>query len=76
MNIVAKILADIECSPIPMATPDIIAIHGRNMNNPRQQIWTALRRLERNGIIRRVSRSTIRTLWTSALTGRMEKGNH
>lgn len=46
-----RILKVLSESPIPVTTPDLIAILATGMSHPRQRVWTQLRRLYRAGRI-------------------------
>lgn len=74
MKLSRKIRHWIESSPVPIRTPELIAIVATNRPHPRQQVWTVLQRLERNGIIRRTKRATTGTFWTSALANQKSAG--
>lgn len=58
-----KILQEIECSPLPISTPALIAICATGMSDPRSRVWDELRMLERHGSIRKHSRSPKGTKW-------------
>lgn len=62
-----ELIECIESSPIPVSTPDLIAICATEKSNPRQRVWTILRELEQNGIVRRLPKKVngVR-LWTHA----------
>lgn len=57
----------IAASPLPVSTPDLIAIHCFGKKNPRQHAWAALRRMERMGLIRRTKRSPSGTYWAKGV---------
>ena len=46
-----KILSTLAESPIPVTTPDLIAIVATGLSHPRQRVWTQLRRLYHAGLI-------------------------
>jgi len=48
-----RILTLLEASAALLSTPEIIAAVGTHLPCPRTQVWTALRRLERFGLVRR-----------------------
>lgn len=48
-------------SPIPVTTPDLIAIVATGLSHPRQRVWTQLRRLYHSGRVECQSGIAIRT---------------
>lgn len=66
MSLRLKILADLQSTPIPISTPDLIAIHATGMVNGRQKVWHAVRYLERQGLARKVEAKSTGTKWTGA----------
>ncbi len=54
MTLSQKILAAVECSPIPISTPDLIAVVIEpGTSYPRGRVWVQLRYLERSHLIAR-----------------------
>ena len=54
MNLSQKILAAVECSTIPITTPDLIAVVIEpGQSYPRNRVWATLVWLERSGLIAR-----------------------
>lgn len=51
-----RILAVLAESPLPCPTPDLIAILATGLTNSRQRVWSALRDLERDGLVVRSGR--------------------
>lgn len=76
MSLGTAILKSIESSPIPISSPDLIAIHATGLSDPRSRVWDKLRMLERNGYIRKVSRSPKGTKWIRVLDNPEVKGRN
>ena len=56
MTLAARILAVLGESPLPADTPMLVEVCGAGRPNARAQVWATLRRLERDGLVRKVDR--------------------
>ena len=57
MTLAARLLAVLGESPLPADTPTLVDLCADGRPNARAQVWAALRRLERDGLVRKVDRS-------------------
>jgi hypothetical protein len=55
-TLVSEILQTLHLSSVPVSTPDLIALHGEGMNNPRQNLWTTLNWMLKTGRVRKQSK--------------------
>ena len=51
MSMSQKILAVLGESPLPISTPDLIAIVAEGMSYPRSRVWTQLRAMLKSGLV-------------------------
>ena len=56
MTLAQHILAVLEESPIPVRTPDLVAMCATGKTHPRGRVWSSLRILEAHQLVRRAGR--------------------
>ena len=56
MTLAARILAVLGETPLPADTPMLVALCGAGRPNARSQVWATLRRLERDGLVKKADR--------------------
>lgn len=73
MSLRLAILKDLQSTPIPISTPDLIAIHAAGKPHPRHQVWAALKELVKAGLAKKVKlEGKYSAFWTSPLAAQLK----